>query len=324
MSSDFNYFAAAARGDIPDEEGDLVVQSGREAGLAAKIDAAEQALESAASDFERLQIRDIGAAAAAAAEILGRRDIQTKASILVCDAERAIWKANQQPAKPGPKTGNSCFPEVGIPRKLVQNIRAAHSKVDDDDYEEKKEEARQLCEPLSRKAIKLAAKAAVPGTGQEDWHTPDLYLEAARRAMGSIDFDPASSAAAQKRVKAKEYCTRERSGLERDWKGNVWINPPYSAVVIPLFADKLLGELDAGRVDQCCWLSNASLDTRWGQRLSKAAQGLALVRGRVKFIAPDGKEQQSNAWMTVVLYFGGDVARFADAFAGLGDVWQRS
>ena len=303
---------------------DLVVQSGGKTGLPAKLDGARLALAAATTDFERVRVRDQAAALAAAAEILQRRDIQTEASILMCDAERAIAKANP-PTPPKERSpgrgGNTYFPEVDIPRKLIHNIRHAHSQVEDDVYEARKDEARQLCEPLSRKAVRLLAPAAVPGTGQEDWHTPSLYIDAARRAMGSIDFDPASSPAAQERVQATEYRTRERSGLDCEWQGNVWINPPYSANVIPLFADKLLGELDAGRVDQCCWLSNASLDTRWGQRLSKAAQGLALIRGRVKFLAPNGRELQSNAWMTVVLYFGGGVDRFYEAFRGLGDVW---
>ena len=34
-----------------------------------------------------------------------------------------------------------------------------------------------------------------------DWYTPEMYIEMARKVMGSIDLDPASDSVAQKPVK---------------------------------------------------------------------------------------------------------------------------
>jgi len=52
------------------------------------------ALAEATNDFQRLQIRDVAKAVAAAAKILEHREIQVQAANLVMDAERAIAKAN--------------------------------------------------------------------------------------------------------------------------------------------------------------------------------------------------------------------------------------
>ena len=60
-----------------------------------------------------------------------------------------------------------------------------------------------------------------------EWYTPAPYIEAARRVMGEIDLDPASSTFANHIVRAKMYYAIEDNGLEQNWKGRVWLNPPY-------------------------------------------------------------------------------------------------
>ena len=58
-------------------------------------------------------------------------------------------------------------------------------------------------------------------SGNNEWYTPGPIIEAARKVMGNIDIDPASSAAANETVMAKKYYTEETNGLEQEWKSNV-------------------------------------------------------------------------------------------------------
>ena len=92
------------------------------------VDRARAALAEARTDFERLRIRDHAKALQEAAAILKRRDIQTEASILVCDCERAIAKANPSPTpqEAGARKGVLREDTLSVPPSTLRNIRQAH------------------------------------------------------------------------------------------------------------------------------------------------------------------------------------------------------
>lgn len=57
--------------------------------------------------------------------------------------------------------------------------------------------------------------------------TPPAVVEAARKLMGAIDLDPASSQLAQVHiVRAERWLTEKDNGFLRPWKGRVFLNPP--------------------------------------------------------------------------------------------------
>src|SRR6185503_16868537 len=64
----------------------------------------------------------------------------------------------------------------------------------------------------------------------DEYYTPLEVLEDARRVLGVIDLDPASCEAAQKRVQAKTFYTKENDGAHPliPWFGKTWLNPPFS------------------------------------------------------------------------------------------------
>ena len=106
-------------------------------------------------------------------------------------------------------------------------------------------------------------------------------------------------------------------GLESDWRGLVWCNPPFG-----------------GRNGQVPWLEKfiahgrgvavvmARTSAGWFHELLPAADGLLFPRGKTKFIRPDGSVGGSPG-SGVVLIGMGDEACDALAASGLGMFWDR-
>lgn len=152
-------------------------------------------------------------------------------------------------------------------------------------------------------------------SGNNEWYTPKEYIETARRVMGSIDLDPASSEIANKVVKASKIYTIETDGLAHDWSGNVWLNPPYSSYLIKLFVDKVVAE--KGNINQAIILVNNATETKWFSELVKVSSAVFFPTGRVNFYKPDGSvgaPLQGQA----VFYIGGNSARFLREFNPFG------
>jgi len=157
------------------------------------------------------------------------------------------------------------------------------------------------------------------GTGDNEWFTPVQYIDLAREVLGQIDVDPASNPLAQKAVLAKSFFTKDDSGLTKDWKGNVWLNPPYAQPHIADFSDKMLAELDCGNVSQAIMLTHNYTDTKWFQKLAAAANAICFTSGRIRFESPDG-ELASPTQGQAFFYFGINVDQFYQAFSTIGFV----
>lgn len=154
----------------------------------------------------------------------------------------------------------------------------------------------------------------------EECYTPGPLVEAARRAMGSIDLDPASCALANQVVRARTYYSAQDDGLAKQWTGTVFLNPPYTRGVADQFTDKLIGHYEAGHVEQAVVLTNASIDTAWYQRLLRRASCICLYDGRVLFRKLVGEElvEQVNPIGQILLYLGADPHQFIHEFSAFG------
>jgi phage N-6-adenine-methyltransferase len=157
------------------------------------------------------------------------------------------------------------------------------------------------------------------GTGENEWFTPVEYIERARSVLGEIDLDPATHEHAQQVVRATRYFTKEDNGLQHEWHGRVWLNPPYAQPWIAQFATKICEERLAGRVTAAIMLTHNYTDTSWFQQLAAIADAICFTRGRVKFYEPNG-EIAAPTQGQAFFYFGDQVERFAIAFREVGFV----
>lgn len=152
-----------------------------------------------------------------------------------------------------------------------------------------------------------------------EWATPVKFIESARSVMGSIDLDPASNDEAQKMVLAKSHFTQERSGLDQNWYGNVWLNPPYGQGLALPFAKKLVESYLSGDVTQAIVLTNNVTDTAWFKdTLGATATMLCFPSPRIQFIAPEGTKKSSNSKGQVFSYLGDNIVEFVMEFQKYG------
>ena len=148
------------------------------------------------------------------------------------------------------------------------------------------------------------------------WYTPSEYIESARAAMWLINLDPASSDLAQKVVNADVYFTIADDGLEQEWAGTVWLNPPYSMPEMEMFIDKLLS---SHAVTEWVVLTNNSSDTGWYHKLLSACDSICIPKGRIGFINKDGDTLATRQGQTF-FYKGKNNDRFLNEFNQYGVV----
>lgn len=153
----------------------------------------------------------------------------------------------------------------------------------------------------------------------DEWYTPNLILEKVREVLGTIDVDPASSAIAQEVVRAKEFYTEEDNGLDFEWEGSVWCNPPYSNVLLKKFTNEFVKQYETGIIKEGIILTNSGTDTLWNQTLAPYLQAYTL--GRISFRKPDGTETGKGGRGQVFTYVGKNPSKFIEVFTREGFCW---
>lgn len=174
----------------------------------------------------------------------------------------------------------------------------------------------------------VAAHLAVPpprgtlGTGENEWSTPEVYIELARKVLGEFDLDPATNEEAQKLIRAAKFYTAETDGLTKEWHGRVWLNPPYAPPLMEQFISKMVAEYAAKRVTAGIMLTHNYTDTAWFHEAANAATVFCFTRGRIKFIDPHGNRASPTQGQTF-FYFGKSAKRFAKVFSETGLIVSR-
>ena len=119
-----------------------------------------------------------------------------------------------------------------------------------------------------------------PSVSSDDWYTPKWIID----TLGPFDLDPCAPPFSVRPydIALKAY-TKEDDGLSRDWEGIVWMNPPYSRVLLRQFCEKM-AQHDNG----IALLVNRQDNLLWQEVIFPTAKSMIFMRHRVKFIRPDG------------------------------------
>lgn len=153
-----------------------------------------------------------------------------------------------------------------------------------------------------------------------EWYTPAVYCAAARKVMGDIDLDPASSALANTVVQAKQIYTQEDNGLTKEWYGCVYLNPPFENGGQSTFARYLLNQFKYGSVEQAILLVTANTEVGWFQPFYDFP--ICFVRKRLNYWtpAPDDLTTHQSRFGTCFVYLGANEDKFIATFKQFGRV----
>lgn len=158
-----------------------------------------------------------------------------------------------------------------------------------------------------------------------EWYTPEKYIKAAREVIGGIDLDPASCDAANETVKASQVFTAEDDGLEQDWHGRFFLNPPYGkkdgGSLAAAFCQKAIAEYDLGHATAGIILVNSVHSQNWQACLYDFP--VCFVDHRIQFVSGDGEENKNPTFQNIFVYLGPDKAKFADVFSKFGYVMEK-
>ena len=119
-----------------------------------------------------------------------------------------------------------------------------------------------------------------PMVSSDDWYTPKWIID----TLGPFDCDPCAPP-----IEVRPYqiapiaYTKQDDGLAHEWQGTVWMNPPYSRVLLRQFCEKM-----AAYGNGIALLVNRQDNLLWQEVIFPSAKSMIFMRHRVKFIRPDG------------------------------------
>jgi len=192
-------------------------------------------------------------------------------------------------------------------------------------------------------------------SGNFEYYTPIEIVNAARKTMGRIDLDPASSHIANTHVSSESIFTIEDDGLAQDWFGKVWMNHPFGKseevckpkcnkkrCISSIFSSKprpknwrghciteripgsedwikkLISEYEHGAVSEACCITYSCTSEKWFQPLLPYLQ--CFLVPRTNYFLPDGLKKQGVTKGSVITYLGNNSLNFYKYFSSFGHI----
>lgn len=115
----------------------------------------------------------------------------------------------------------------------------------------------------------------------DEWYTPKWIID----ELGSFDLDPCAPMEPPYPIAPISY-NREQDGLAQIWpeKAVVWLNPPYSRVLLRQFVEKL-----AKHGNGIALLVNRQDNLLFQDVIFPTAVSMLFMRHRIKFLRPNGQ-----------------------------------
>ncbi len=130
-------------------------------------------------------------------------------------------------------------------------------------------------------------------SNKEDWETPQWLFEQLNKKY-NFDIDVCAS---DLNHKCKKYYSINENGLEQEWNGNIWCNPPYGRKIGDWVKKGYESSLRGNIV---VMLLPSRTDTKWFQDYCLKGN-LTFIRGRLKFSNSD----TGAPFPSVIVVFGG-------------------
>lgn len=126
--------------------------------------------------------------------------------------------------------------------------------------------------------------------GKTEWLTPPRIL----KALGPFDLDPCAPVDRPWDM-AKNHYTKLDNGLEKEWYGRIWLNPPYGVEAEP-FLERL------AQHGHGIALMFARTETKmFFKHVWDNAVGILFLQGRLYFHHADGSRAKANGGAPSVL-----------------------
>ena len=128
----------------------------------------------------------------------------------------------------------------------------------------------------------------------DEWETPqwlfDLY-----NAIYHFDLD---ACATPQNAKCQKYYTKEDNGLECEWEGSVWCNPPYSEAA--KWVEKAVESVENEECETVVMLLPVRTDTKWfHDYICLHDVHIDFLKGRLRF---NGSENNAPFPSMIVIF----------------------
>lgn len=132
--------------------------------------------------------------------------------------------------------------------------------------------------------------------GHDEWLTPPDMID----ALGPFDLDPCSPIVPPWRTASRMLNVND-DGLNCDWDGFVWLNPPYGKETFKWMAK--LGAHGGGGIALIYARTETRgfFDTVWN---SESAKAILFLKGRVAFHYVDGSKSKPAGAPSVLVAYG--------------------
>jgi len=127
-----------------------------------------------------------------------------------------------------------------------------------------------------------------------EWYTPKYIFD----WLGmEFDLDPCHPKERLPWIPVQNVYTEADNSLEKDWKGCVWLNPPYGRLTAP-FLNKM------SRHRNGIALLFSRTDCRWFHDYVSKADAVLFLKGRIKFVDGNGIAKGGAACGSMLVAWG--------------------